>query len=119
MYINVSNNENLKKVNSKVFKKKTIILIYSHSCGPCQIFLDTWSKFTDIMNKTNRSYDLIAIETSCLAKITNKQLHITTSNMMKKNPFVPNIAKVFYNTHNRLYMFNNNDRSLSSLKSFV
>lgn len=104
----IDTNAKEKQIDS--LNDKTIYFIYSKQCGPCQMFMDTWKSFVkkDVANTT-------AIEVGTLGKLKSKELLNITGSMMKKRPFVPNVAKM---SKKRLVMFNK-DRTIENLESFI
>ena len=75
------------------------------------MFLPVWNNFAKNHNK-----NCVSIESSQVNNFANPGIKTRLNKMLKKQPYVPNIAKYSSKTK-RMYYFNK-DRTLNSLLNF-
>lgn len=102
----------LKKLaKTDLSKTNMMVLLYSETCGPCHQFLPTW----DSLVKSNKM-NTLTIEAGMIHKLPkNSSLNNLVQSMIKKSPYVPNVAK--HTSQNKVHAFKG-ERSLEALTKF-
>lgn len=92
---------------------KTILLVYSNSCGHCKDFMPEWHKFKNdntFLNKNN--INVIDIETQTYDKLIK---------LFTDLPVVDGVPSIYLLTNNNIknYISYNGERNSQSIKEFI